>query len=387
MKISIYADDFKSITERAVTAAAKKSSNFLMESILIEAYGGKIVAKAYDLDHYAEVITDAADVIDEGAIVVHRDNLKSLYNMKGRITLESADKIGIVKSAKKTSRFCVCDKPEDFTMPTIGKTQHAFTIKQSELLETMTKIKPYLAKEYSNPILKGIHIIGTKEYGTFYGCSGYFAIRQTVKGKFDTFAITVPEVSKDIKDVSGEKNNKQNCDIVVSYGEKYVVYEGKDFKFATRLIEGKYVDIKKIFSGTFTDSFDLDASELCKLAKEYKDILIHKTTTSKTVMPMFFTNNNGSLSAIALGSNFQTMDNLETVDNSTIFADREYAQGFNPEYMELVTKTFGKETIHIDIRTGVWKMNGKSDCSILLVPMRTTPKDKEKIHSFIQSVA
>lgn len=390
MKISIYAEDFKNITERAVTAAAKKGVSSVVESVLIEASGNKVTAKAYNLDYYAEITTDAVDVIEEGSIVIHRDNLKSLYNMKGRITLESenksAVKAGIVKSAKKTSRFFVQDKAEDFPLPSIGETQHAFTIKQSGLLATMTKIKPYLFKGEQKPIPKGIHIVGAEGLGTFYGCTGFFGIRQKIHGNFNTFKITIPEVSKELKDVSGAKNNKQDCDITVTYDKRFVVYEGTDFKFVTRLIEGDYPNLENSFNATFTGSFDADASEICTLAKEYKDILIHKTTTSKTVLPMVFTNVCGELSAMALSNQMQTMDNLDTADNVSI-SEEEYIQSFNPEYVEVVMKTLGKEEIHIDLQIALWRINGNSDCSVLLVPMRTMPEDVEKIHSFVKSVA
>lgn len=377
MKISIYAEDFKNITERAVVAAAKKSSNSVIESVLIEANGNKVVAKAYNFDYYAEVATNEVDVIEEGRIVIHRDTLKSLYNMKGRITLESAEKSGVVKSAKKTSRFFVQDKAEDFPLPSIGETQHAFTIKQSELLAIMTKIKPYLFKGDSKPIYKGIHIVGAEGLGIFYGCSGFYGIRQKVHGDFDTFEITILEVSKEIKGVSGTKNSKQDCDIVVSYGEKFVVYEGTDFKFVTRLVEGEYINMERIFNNTFTDSFDADASEICKLAKEYKDIS----------PVMVFTNVSGELSAMALGNNIQTMDSLQTVDNSTILESEKYIQSFNPVYVELVMKTYGKENVRIDVQAGIWKINGNSDCSVLLVPMKTMPEAMERIYNFIKNVA
>lgn len=391
MKISIYAEDFKNITERAVTAAAKKSNNPVIESVLIETSGNKVTAKAYNLDYYAEITTDAVDVIEEGSIVIHRDNLKSLYNMKGRIILESesksAVKAGIVKSAKKTSRFFVQDKAEDFPLPSIGETQHAFTIKQSELLATMTKIKPYLFKGDAKPILKGIHIVGTEGLGTFYGCTGFICIRQKIHGNFDTFKITISEVSKELKDVSETKSNKQDCDITVSYSDKFVVFEGMDFKFATRLMEGEYPNLENPFNTKFTGSFDVNASEICGLAKEYKDILIRKTTTSKIVMPMIFTNICGELSVMALSSRIQTMDNFETADNVSI--SKEYIQSFDPQYMEIVMKTFGKEDIHIDMwKPNIpWRINGNSDCSVLLVPMRTMPEDMERIHNFIKNVA
>ena len=390
MKISMYAEDFKNITERTITAAAKNSANSVLESVLIETNGNKVTAKAYNLDYYAEISTDAVDVIEEGSIVIHRDNLKSLYNMRGRITLESSDldKAGIVKSAKKTSRFFVQDKAEDFPLLSIGETQHAFTIKQSELLSVMTKIKPYLSKEDIKPIFKGIHIVGTEGLGTFYGCTGFYGIRQKIHGNFDTFKITIPEVSKELKEVSGVKNNKQDCDITVSYSEKFVVYEGTDFKFATRLIEGSYLNLENHFNAKFTGSFDVNANEICGLAKEYKNILIRKTTTSKTVMPMIFTNVCGELSVMALSSRIQTMDNFETADNVFI-SEEEYIQSFDPEYMEIVMKTFGKEDIHIDMwkPNKPWRINGNSDCSVLLVPLRTEPEDEERVHSFVKNVA
>lgn len=386
MKISMYAEDFKNITERAVTATAKKSSNPVIESVLIETSGNKVTAKAYNLGCYAEITTDTATIIEEGSIVIHRDNLKSLYNMKGRITLESSDKAGIVKSEKKTSRFFVQDKAEDFPLPSIGETQYAFTIRQSELLSTMIKMKPYLYKGTAKPILQGIHIVGTEGLGTFYGCAGYYGIRQKIHGNFNTFKFTIPEVSKELKDVSGVKNSKQDCDITVTYDKKFVVYEGTDFKFVTRLIEGDYPNLENSFNATFTGSFDADASEICTLAKEYKDILIHKTTTSKIVLPMVFTNVCGELSAMALSNQMQTMDNLDTADNISI-SEEEYIQSFNPEYVEIVMKTLGKEEIHIDLQVALWRINGNSDCSVLLVPMRTMPEDVEKIHSFVKSVA
>jgi DNA polymerase III sliding clamp (beta) subunit (PCNA family) len=377
MKISMYAEDFKNITERAVIATAKKGSSSVMESVLIEASDNKVVAKAYNLDYYAEVATNEVDVVEEGTMVIHRDSLKSLYNMKGRITLESAEKSGVVKSTKKASRFFVYDKAEDFSLPTIGKTQHAFTVKQSELLAIMTKIKPYLFKRDSKLIYKGIHIVGAEGLGIFYGCSGFYGIRQKVHGDFDTFEITIPEVSKEIKGVSGTKNSKQDCDIVVSYGGKFVVYEGEDFKFVTRLLEGKYANLEQSFNANFTSAFDIDADEICKLAKEYKDISPE----------MVFTNVSGELSAMALGNNIQTMDSLQTVDNSTILESEKYIQSFNPVYVELVMKTYGKENVRIDVQAGMWKINGNSDCSVLLVPLRTEPEDEERVHSFVKNVA
>ena len=379
MKISMYAEDFKNITERTITAAAKNSANSVLESVLIEASGNKVTAKAYNLDYYAEIVTDAVDVIEEGSIVIHRDILKSLYSMKGRITLETAEEVdcGIVKSAKKTSRFFVQDKAEDFPLPLIGETQHAFTIKQSELLAVMVKTKPYLYKGENKPILKGIHIVGTEGLGTFYGCTGYYAIRQKIHGNFDTFKITIPEVSKELKDVSGAKNNKQDCDIAVSYSEKLIVYEGTNFKFVTRLLEGEYPNLENPFNTKFTGSFDVNASEICGLAKEYKDISPE----------MVFTNVSGELSAMALGNNIQTMDSLQTVDNSTILESEKYIQSFNPVYVELVMKTYGKENVRIDVQAGMWKINGNSDCSVLLVPLRTEPEDEERVHSFVKNVA
>ena len=385
MKIQIQAEIFRTMTERAVIAAAKKGISSVVESVLIVAFSDKVIAKAYNLAHYAEITTDAVNVIEEGSIVIHRDNLKSLYNMKGIITIETSEKAGIVKSDKKTSRFFIQDKPDVFPDVSIGETKHAFTIKLSELLAVMTKLKPYLSKSDAKPILKGIHVKGTEGFGTFYGCTGFYGIRQTIHGNFDTFSIVIPEVSKELKDISGVKNNKQDCDITVTHSKRFVVYEGADFKFATRLLEGEYINLENPFNSTFESRFNADASEICGLAKEYKDILIHKTATSKTFLPMIFTNVGGVLSTIALSNQIQTMDNLDSADNVSM--PEEYIQSFNPEFVETVMKTFGKESVCVNANKSLWRINGNSDCSALLVPMSSDKDVVSKIHDFIQNVA
>lgn len=385
MKIQMQAEDFKAITQRAAVATAKRSIAPIMESVLIETEGNKIIAKGCSYGYYAEVTTNAVSVIEEGGIVIHRDSLESLYSMKGTITLESAEKAGVVKSAKKTSRFFVQDEVKDFLSPPVGEDKHAFTIKLSKLLETIAKIKPYLSKSEAKPLFQGIHIIGESGLGTFYGCEGTYAIRQRIHGNFETFDFAIPETGKEIKDVSGIRNYKEDCDIKVSYRNGFVTYEGTDFKYTVRMLEGKYPDLADIFNSTFEDSFNVNADEICKLAKEYKKILVCKVASSKTILPMRFTNIGGGLSAMALGNYIQTVDRLETANECTM--TEEYIQCFNPEYVELVMKTFGKEEIHIDLRAFLWRINGSDDCSALLVPIRMDKTDSSKIHDFVEKVA
>ena len=140
-----------------------------------------------------------------------------------------------------------------------------------------------------------------------------------------------------------------------------------------------------MINSTFKDSFNVNADEICKLAKEYKKILVCKVASSKTILPMRFTNIGGGLSAMALGNYIQTVDRLETANECTM--TEEYIQCFNPEYVELVMKTFGKEEIHIDLRAFLWRINGSDDCSALLVPIRTDKTDSSKIHDFVEKVA
>ena len=79
------------------------------------------------------------------------------------------------------------------------------------------------------------------------------------------------------------------------------------------------------------------------------------------------------------------MDNLDSADNVSM--PEEYIQSFNPEFVETVMKTFGKESVCVNANKSLWRINGNSDCSVLLVPMRSDKDTVSKIHDFVQNVA
>ena len=285
MKFSIYAEDFKNITERAAVVAAKKSFNPILETVFIKATKHKVVVRGCNLELFAEITMEDVTVMEEGCAIINAELLKRVYSMKGSITVASENGLITVTSDKKRSEFWT-NTNEAELYPEFPKfpTTPAFTVDKAELLETFSTCRPFLGKNLSESIFTGMNVVSNISEGRLYAMNGFYAIRhRSDKYAFhNVFNIIIPEIGKELAKIANNGDKAKNLKAYID--DKHICYVGGDFTVCSRLIEGNYCNVEQYFNTIPLSEFEINAGEVCDIAKEYKEVLKLK----KGIRPMFF---------------------------------------------------------------------------------------------------
>ena len=369
MKVIINSCDFKNAIAKVAPAVGKSTYFSALESIKISAANGMITATATNAEDFLNIDIHGR-IIENGECYMKYDELKKMVFKGDDITLETTVGHVHISSSKKSYEMVRNDLSDSFPeIPVLnGKTEA--TLISGEILSNM---KPFSAMASHNDAYGLMNAIRfDMEKQRLIALDGHRIGIWNIpeSGTMMSFTVGLDCVGI-LKSAIGKSDRKV---LVLSDG-KYAKFEGEDFTYTTRCIEGVYFDINKLM-GDAEKNYDyklgLNNKELSEIAKEYK-----KGFKADDMRPMLFVGNEDGLATSFSFQTFMTADKLEKVKWYYYAAGLEkFHKAVNPLFIVDACAFLGDE---IEIRstysskTPMYLCEG--DKEVLILPVNFTGED------------
>lgn len=247
-----------SVAQKAING---KTTVDLLKGILLSAKNDKLKLTGYDLEIGIETYTQA-EIIEEGEIVVNSrlfgDIIRKLPDSFVEIETDSENNIYIncLNSKFKIKGDSSTEYPR---LPEVNKDE-LYNIPQ-DLLKNMIKQTVFaISQDQTKPILMGelLEIIDGEV--SLVAIDGYrLAVRTVqVNNVLNNAKVIIP--GKALIDLNSLLSNEENIQLGFDY--KNAIFIIEDTKIITRLLEGDFIDYKKLLPREYNSKIKLNTREL-----------------------------------------------------------------------------------------------------------------------------
>ena len=342
MKFEIYGKELGKMIDRISAVVAKKSHLISFECVKFVCENGELRISATDIDNYATIKTDT-HTYENGITWVLLSDLKQIVANDMLYMITSIDGKFEVRSDKKSYGFkCYDDFNDSFPdTPVLKDKDVVCRMADKEFVNYLSVLDCIPDISLPNACMKGFCLDFNEK--KIVACNGHrlgvanidagAVIREAKQ------AIILKTAYKHLKSLIGKSKTENNIEIFVD--EEYAMFTGKDWVYTTRLINATYFQYKNVMGckEDYDYEYSVDATEMCKNAKEYKKAL------STELKPMLIYYNNGKLATGIQTSRCNTSDLIDSIVPEHGM-DREIYSGFNPAYIVDACNAFN-DNVHI----------------------------------------
>lgn len=262
MKTIVKAAELSNAVSKVIKAVSTKSPNQLLEGIKLSCVGDELTLTATDMEIAIEK-TIACETFMEGqAVVPGRIFADFTKKLEDEDDLELAVDDGKIRISYSGSESILQALPAD-EYPVLKKelNKNSFVIKQKSFKELINKTSFACSQDDSRPILKGCLL---ELCGDEITCVALDGFRLAVCKK------TVKEATGDIKAIVPSRAlveitrllDKDEDYISVIIQENSLMIEVDNTVFTTRLLEGEYIDYKKIVPTSYLSVFRVNKNNM-----------------------------------------------------------------------------------------------------------------------------
>lgn len=345
MNMRINGKELKEILDKAISNIESKTMDHL-KRIYFSVEDGKLKLTTFNmnsnnkmqLDTYTENIFFAntnnykpfsIDVEDAKIISKFKNEVVININEDGTIT---------VKHGNKTITLKCCyteDAKMDVDLVKINMENNVefLEMNENEFLEILSNLEVFSSCNNVNRITTVYNINTAKHRITTL--DGYRIGIKTLKEEHivnDMEVNLTTKCLKALKKVSDKKDNTRKVN--VAFDGKYIIINGKDYKYIIENCDGKYFDVEKFLTDNYTSTVVVEDPKQWLEVFKY-DFELRKTCDKDNKKPIVFYYDNNELYCYFENQKYKTLDVLETkekniVDNFTIgFDPRLMKDGFN----------------------------------------------------------
>ena len=268
MKIVFDKDVLVNALTPAMGAVSEKNTISAIEGILFTTDGPTgCILSSYDLEKGYRTSVKA-EVLEEGSFII---NANKLYRMirtmpERQITIEVNEKFQ-TKISSGNSRFSLSALPgNDFpNLPDLDG-EGGICFSQALLKKMIGQVQHAIAFGTQRPVLTGAFFQITGEGLLMVTCDGNrLALREKnfsldLEGTEEKFSFIVP--GKTLSELSKILSADENKEVVLSFGRKHVIFRMEESIFFSRLIDGEYIDYKRVIPKNNNIKVLLDRQEL-----------------------------------------------------------------------------------------------------------------------------
>lgn len=254
MKIKIHSYDLAYAVNKVAKAVAVKNSNPVLEGIKISAHDGHAVFTATDLELCIETSVEC-EVLEEGATVVVGKAFIDYVNK-----LDTMEKVVLNSNGKQVKvncgrvKFALAEMSEvAFPKPPVVSDENSFTISSTDLKQVVGGAVFACANTDTRPILKGCLFEIDGDGLNVVGCDGFrIAVRSckvtSVQGSCKAVipARALVETLRQIDD---------DTPVEVFFTNGTASFVMGDTSSTIRLLNGAYVDYKRLINSSITETF------------------------------------------------------------------------------------------------------------------------------------
>jgi len=278
--------DAVNISQKAV---ATRSALPVLEGLLIKAKDNKVIVTGNNLEIGIETILEA-EVESEGSIVVNSHLFGEIIRkMNGESVIIDVNNNNVTNIKSGNSKFNITsiDATE---FPEIQKfdVEYEITITQGQLKELVRRTIFAVGTNESKMILTGCLLEAAGKIINMVAVDGFrlaykeiLCENDTVSGDVGRASIVIP--SKSLNDLI--KIIEDNVEIIKIYcSEKNVRFEFDNVIFTSRLLEGDYIDYKKIIPSDYKTTVNTETKALIDSVERASLIITSEVTKSPIII-------------------------------------------------------------------------------------------------------
>lgn len=369
MKVVINSYDFKNAIAKVAPAVGKSTYFSALESIKISAANGMITATATNAEDFLNIDIHGR-IIENGECYMKYDDLKKMVFKGDDITLETIATRTQISSSKKSYEMVRNDLSDLFPETPVLKNKTEVSRISGEILSNLKPLSAMAHQSEYQGLMNAIRFDMEKQRLIALDGHRIGVWNLPESDTMASFTIGLGCVGI-LKSAIGKSDRK----ILVVCDGKHARFEGEDFTYITKCIEGHYYDIDKIVGDAkknYEFKLGLDNKELAEIAKEYK-----KGFKSDDRRPMLFVGNAGGLATSFSFQTFMTADKLENVKWYYYAVGLEqFHKAVNPLFIVDACAFLGDEVeirSTYSSRTPMYLCEG--DREVLILPVNFTGED------------
>ncbi len=254
MKLTFEKSDLVRCVGIVQKAVSVRTTMKILECILIDASAGNINFTANDLDLGIQTLVPG-EIIEKGRVAIDAKLFSGLVRKlpEEKISFETSDdnsNMCIIKCDKKTYKIPGMPAEEFTYFPEIEKT-NSIKLSQMSLKEIINQTIFSLAINDINPIMTG-ELFETNENSLRVIAldSHRIALRKIEIDISENKVYTIIP-GKSLKEIAGILALDADKEVNIYFTDKHVLFEFDETKVVSRVIEGTYLNVNKMFS---TDS-------------------------------------------------------------------------------------------------------------------------------------
>ncbi|MFA5562508.1 MAG: DNA polymerase III subunit beta [Eubacteriales bacterium] len=238
----------------AMGTVSTKSTVKAIEGVLIETMGGSEVRfSTYDMNKGVRTSFEALAVPEEGSCILQAQRFLQIIKLLGgdEITLSVDAKLTATISSGTASFSLYALKGEDFpSLPELSG-KKGFAISSAVLKNKIGRVIHSVAEQDNRPMLCGVYFSFSPKHMELVSCDGYTLSVMYMQGEIrdvgeeslgeDSF-IMPGHALQELTKIIGDKEET----LTVLLARKHAVVQLEGLVFFSRLIDGEYMDYRKI---------------------------------------------------------------------------------------------------------------------------------------------
>ena len=342
MKIRIEQKELKGLLEKVLSQTAKKTKVTALECVLLESKSGVLSASATDLESFLTVTTDSYNNVEDGKLLIHRDDIKLISKLSGELEINAlSESEAVIKTDKKSISIRLYDIEGYPVFPQANNNKSLFTIQENQFTTAINKLIKFVSDNENNKTMQCYNI--NMKHNRIEALDGH---------RVGTIDIT-PEIFVDSKTIMihSKINNhlKKVLDIKstehLQFAEQDNVYiiTGTDFTYVQRIVAGEYYKVEQLLSTEYDLSMKVNTKELMDIAKFNLDISIKE---DKKPLILNYNKESDSTHIYFNNGKNKTLDKLETKETNI---NKDFMIGFNPKFIYEAMKCIEDDIIKIEM--------------------------------------
>ena len=315
----------------------------ILEGILIKAESNRVILMGNDLEIGIECIIEA-EVQSTGSVVVNSKLFGEIIRkLSGDILYFDVNSNNVTNIKCGNSKFKISGI-ESLEFPEVKKfeSQSEIKISQHQLKELVGQTIFAVGTSEAKLILTGCYLEASENNVSMVAVDGFRLALKKIKCdenviSGDTAAMVIPsktlnELTKIIEDTDDK--------IKIIYSEKNIRFEFNNVTFVSRLLEGDYIDYKRIIPSEFKTTLKTDVKSLLN-AVERASLII----TSDIIKAPVILDIRGGAIELTCENQAGRVEEIIPVD----FIGEEFKIGFNNKFLLDALKAATSENIKINL--------------------------------------
>lgn len=342
MKIICDKEELIKNINACIRAIGSKSPQEILKCFLLKVSKENFSITATDLKIYIEANNIECNIVETGSILVDAKMFSEVIKKlpDGDVTIEVMENNFLNITCGLTKFKLICRPADDFpTIPVVSKNKN-IDVNAKTFSQMIEDTIFSVAKEDIKPILTGELIEIENDVLNIVAIDGFRIAHAFAPYSLPSEKVSIVVPSKSLSEISKIiSDNDENISLFAT--DKHLLVDSDNLVIVTRLLDGEFMDYKKIFNESHTTKVKADRQTILQSLE--RAVLVARETT-KTPVKFEITNNNLKITSDTERGNSFDEITVDTTGESLTIA-------FNPLYLIDVLRTIQENDITLQFTT------------------------------------